>query len=225
MNKIILSITTFVSILLFASTTLAQEATNSGDIEQHSLSKPTAYIGSITDITESTINLRRFIFDNSNVSGEMLQIMFDKENTEFIDDEDDEELKSDDIAIGDFIIAVGTVEREGVLNANKIIVTTTPESEQKNTFFANILELGDDEITFKNITDESEVLATYNEDSLEIYTKRNGKTEEVVLTDIEENQKLVVFTKVSDDDTEVLSIYVIPSQESSEPSLTPVPEE
>lgn len=87
--------------------------------------KPKAYMGTVTDITDSTIQIR-------SVSSEIKQIST-KENVAVVKTSPQpKEVKLTDIAIGDFIVAMGYKNGNEVLASQRILITP-PVTEPKVT--------------------------------------------------------------------------------------------
>lgn len=84
---------------------------------EKALNKPKAFIGSVTDISGQTLQVK-------NMLGEIEQISLDKENTTYAKlDKTIQNLTSEDIGIGDFVAALGFSNGNGVLSAKRILVT------------------------------------------------------------------------------------------------------
>lgn len=73
------------------------------------------YIGLITDIADDTVQIR-------SLNSEILQASFDQ-NTKYYDGlRKNQEIKSSDLAIGDYLITIGRINGNKVLNAETVIV-------------------------------------------------------------------------------------------------------
>lgn len=81
------------------------------------LNKPKAYIGTVTDITDSTIQIKT-------TESEIKQISTDIDKTTVIkSNPTTKTVKLTDIAIGDFIVGMGYVNSTSVLSAQRILIT------------------------------------------------------------------------------------------------------
>lgn len=117
-----------------------KDATDSADtirekIQQKldaTLKQPTAYLGTITDINESTIQLRS--------EGNGIQQITLSDDVSYSSDED--------LAIGDFIIALGFVNGNKVLDTKRVISSKTPEKNETQAFFATISGVNSKEVSF-----------------------------------------------------------------------------
>jgi hypothetical protein len=112
----------------------------------------TAYVGTITDISSGNIQIK------SGVGG-ILQMTVD-ENTVFINSlKKNAEVKEADLAIGDYIIAMGQPNSRKVLDAKKVIITS-PLAENKTELIAGRIEtLTKTKITLLKIDNETEEIA------------------------------------------------------------------
>ena len=104
---------------LIYSTEFAKQVEENTDLTK----KPTAYVGTITDISSGTIQIK-------DENGDIKQISL-LENTKFINTlKKNIEVKSTDLAIGDYIIAMGFVNGNKVLKTQRLLITS-PIEENK----------------------------------------------------------------------------------------------
>jgi hypothetical protein len=88
---------------------------------------PKSYIGTITDITDKTVQIR-------SRSGEIQQAKIEEDAKIYNSLKDNQEIKQQDLAIGDFIIAIGDINGNKVLKA-QIIITAIDFKEENNLEF------------------------------------------------------------------------------------------
>lgn len=106
--------------------------------------KPLAYIGTVTDITDKTIQIK-------DESGEILQISLDSEETEYVKSTTEtKKIEHKDLAIGDYIAALGFKNTNNVLEGKRIIVTTKPAEVKLTTIFGEITKVAKSELTIKD---------------------------------------------------------------------------
>ncbi len=156
------------SIFIILTSTLpvsAQDsATSSGTEDSNSIrekvqqkieeakNKRKAYLGSITDIVEETIQ-------SKSPSGEIQQISATSDSTVFVKvGKTNQTIKFEDVAIGDFIIAMGLVNGEGVLTAQRVLITTEPEAPSRQTLKGNIVGIESKTLTLSTNDGEFELL-------------------------------------------------------------------
>lgn len=96
------------------------------------LNKPTAYIGTITDLTDTTIQVRS--------EGNGIQQISISDETTYSSDED--------LAIGDFIIAMGFVNSNKVLDTKRIVTSDDNSPNKTKALWATISTVKGKEVTF-----------------------------------------------------------------------------
>jgi hypothetical protein len=113
------------------------------------------------------------------------------------------------VAIGDFVIAMGTVDENDVLEARRILVTDTLEPTSRTIKLGKItlVDETDDSITIEGEGSEAVVVIDRNTD---IITTLNGEDEVVDLAQLERGNTVVVVTTLDDEETVTRTIYLIP---------------
>jgi len=155
MKKITLLIIIILTINFFTNhvKALEEDSTNSADTQdseirqkvqqkvEEALNKPKAKLGTITDISEQTIQI-------SNPEDEIEQIEINKEETSYakINDES-QEIEFSDIAIGDFIVAMGYINENEVLESSRVLVTDVTKKPLRNIILGKVLEIENKEVT------------------------------------------------------------------------------
>jgi hypothetical protein len=165
------------------------------------------YQGTITDITDGGIQIKT-------TEGEIKQVSFSTGNTSFAKiGKTTVKIAVADIALGDYIIALGYKEDNGLLNAFRILVTQPGSPEDVKIFFGTVLN--------KNKTEM--VISEKNSGNVNIEIDNNTKTykgtlsnpERVRFADIKE-EDLVIGTYLSDKDTNTARrIYILNNTSSS----------
>ncbi len=149
---------------------------------------PTAYIGTITDITDANIQIK-------DLGGEIQQIAIDKDQTDFVKNIDTAKvIESTDLAIGDSVIAMGLKNGNKVLDGKRIIVTTVFKSSARTAVFGEVSDITKNVVTLK---DNSE-----KETTLSFGTSWDGPE----VTELKVGDKTVVVGVVKDTN---LSVFLI----------------
>lgn len=113
---------------------------------------PKAYIGSVTDKTEDTIQLQ-------NDLGEILLISINPEEASFAKiDKKTISAKYDDVGIGDYIISMGFTNGNGVLEAKRVIITSVPETLNRIIISGEVTEVINKQISIINLNNETVTL-------------------------------------------------------------------
>ena len=109
------------------------------------LNKPVAYLGSITDINQESIQIK---------SGENgIQQVSISDDTSYS--------KSEDLAIGDFIIAMGFVDGNKVLEAKRILTDDPPTPNSNQAYWATITDISGKDVSFKYPESKEEIEITF----------------------------------------------------------------
>ncbi len=115
------------------------------------ISRPKAYIGTVTDITDSTIQIK-------NGSGEIKQISVNSESTTVVNSTGtvNKQVKTTDVAIGDFIVAMGYVSGKSVLSAQRILITDPVTEPKINVTQAKVASATRSVLTVDTTSDNKE---------------------------------------------------------------------
>src|SRR3989344_2310985 len=112
---------------------------------EEALKNPKAYIGSITDKTKDTLQIK-------NSGGEIQLVSVDVDATNFVQiNKTTKKIKFDDIAIGDFIIAMGYRNGNEVLEAKRILSTLPIEPPKRKIVMGNIINIEKKEIATREL--------------------------------------------------------------------------
>jgi len=160
-------------------------------------SDPKVIVGSIIDITDNTIQI-------SSKSDKIDLVSVDQENTSF--EKDEEEISYADIAIGDYIIAMGTRDSKGVLVASRILVTTIPQDLDRKIFYGSVIDPGRRFINIENT--DGERVSINTSAKLVIY---NGKDEMIEMVDILQGAVIAVSGVMDEGELYARIIQVISS--------------
>ena len=105
---------------------------------------PTAFMGSITDISQNSIQIK-------DGKGEIKLISINSENIIVVNTiKKSVVVKSNDLAIGDYIISMGYVNEKSVLEAKRILITLPTEKTKRSIGLGTISILSKKEITIKD---------------------------------------------------------------------------
>lgn len=124
--------------------------TGEGDIRQKVLKKveevlssPKAVLGVVTDISATTIQVK-------SPSSDIRQVAVQKDVTVI---KGTKEVKLADIAIGDFIVAMGFRNGNGVLDAKRILITAPIEEPTRKIIAGKVTEITKKDITIAPLTE------------------------------------------------------------------------
>ena len=106
--------------------------------------KPKAYLGIITDIVENTVQIK-------NLEGEIKQIAVSDQTVFVKINNVKQTLKLSDIAIGDFLVNMGYINSNSVLDAKRVLVTSEPAKPERVSIFGIVTSVGKNEITVTKV--------------------------------------------------------------------------
>lgn len=134
------------------------QASGTSDIRQkvaqdvaNTISRPKAYIGTVTDITDSTVQIK-------NTASQIEQISIKTDATTVINSVGTvaKTVKTTDIAIGDFIVAMGYIDANSVLGAQRILITDAITKPKINVSEAKVASTTKKALTVSLVSDNSQ---------------------------------------------------------------------
>jgi hypothetical protein len=166
------------------------------------LSQPKAYIGTVTDITDSTVQIKT-------TTSEINQVSISADATTVINSTGttSKTVKTTDIAIGDFIVAMGYIDENSVLSAQRILITD-PITEPKITISeAKVASATKKVLTVNTISDNTEVSVQPNTKT-DIEAVKDGKSVSAKFSSISVGDVIIYVVTMDDKGaTSVRSIF------------------
>jgi hypothetical protein len=177
------------------------------DKVQAALNKPKAYLGTVTDIADSTIQIK-------SDTGEIKQISTSTGEVVVVNatGSQNKTVKLLDVAIGDFIVAMGYVNGNSVLNVQRILITNNVTEPNINVFFGKISDKTTKSLIVTGFKDEeeTEVIPDANTD---IYYIEGEKTIKTKFANIEIGEITVYVSTQTNDKTSIRTIFTFPKDE------------
>jgi hypothetical protein len=174
------------------------------------LNKPTFYFGTITDITNTSLQLKTD-------TGEIRQVSI-SDTTNFVKfGKTTTTLKLKDVAIGDYIIAMGYVLEKDVLTSSRVLITTPLQPETKIVLMGKVSMVKKGQINIISVSDEKEIEIIPSDTNIITNGDPNNMIK-VKFATISEGDTLLVVGKAKDSQIEATRIHII---SSLEPSATP----
>ena len=165
-------------------------------------SNPKAYFGVVTDISDTTIQLK-------GESDEILLVSVDTQTTKFIQvNQASKAIKYSDLAIGDYLIAMGFKNGNEVLEAKRILVTQPLEKPKQEIIYGKVQSIAKKSVSIKS-SQETEY-------QIEFPKKWKGPEIEEL-----ENDMSVIAVYLTEEEKNIIRTIQIISQ----PTPTPTPEE
>ena len=165
------------------------------------LNNPQAYLGTVTDISGETIQLK-------SDAGEIKQVAVQIDNLTVIKSGSvDKEVKFADIALGDYLVAMGYRSGNHVLNAKRILVISPPPVPTRKVFFGKIKNVNKGEIVLDGL--DTRILIS----SATKYTttKTDGTTANLKLANLTENNLIIVSGDTLKDKFTARRIHLVES--------------
>lgn len=170
------------------------------------LNKPKAYIGVVTDIADSTIQIKA-------LSGEIKQISTSDNTTAAdITAASSKTIKLADVAIGDSLAAMGYVNGNSVLVAQRILVTNPVVEPLFNAYFGTVTDSSNKSLTVRDVKTGEEVEITLASKST-IMSFSNQLTVKSRLIDVEADDKIIYVTEDEKESPTIRSIFIIPASQ------------
>jgi hypothetical protein len=183
----------------------AKEATDSTDSVRQRVDQvvnsPTSYLGTVTDIAENTIQLKSPI-------GEIKQVSTQAVPTVIKDGKVVKEVKLTDVAIGDFIVAMGFRNGNHVLDARRILITTQPQAPSKEYLLGKVTKNTKGKVSFTNIKNGQETALTTATEAT-AYLKKDSQLSKIKFANLTENDLFVAVGKFSSEKFEAQTLFII----------------
>lgn len=179
-----------------------------------------AFVGEIAEVSNSTLTLETR-------SGKQ-QAEVDEKAT--IIGKNRSEINFEDLEIGDYVIAIGYLDENEVLQAKRVVVTKELETPTRQVAVGRVTDISADEkiITVKN--EKKGMIYTVEATTKTTITKKpdEGEAEKINFNKIEENDWLVAIGTPTENEEKIITaklIHVIPGKSKPEPTPTEEVEE
>jgi len=192
----------------------SDSATDGADINKkvaekvaRAMNKPKAYIGTVTDISDSTIQIKT-------TDAQIEQIAVNDEAIPVVNTKgtNNKTQKLTDIAIGDFIVAMGYINGNQVLKAQRILVTDAITDTKLDAEIVKVSKVTKTGLVASTLKDNKDITVTVGKNT-DILSYANQKTKTIKLSDINTDDLVIVVIDTSGNTPSVRSIFnVIKSQ-------------
>ncbi|MEK7112430.1 MAG: hypothetical protein AAB875_03815 [Patescibacteria group bacterium] len=165
------------------------------------LKSPKALLGTVTDILENTFQIK-------SGSGEIEQLSVSSETSVLKTGKTTKEVKLIDVAIGDYIVAMGFKNGNGVLDTKRILITSPIESTNRRAIFAKVVKGGNKDLISQIVkTEEDQKVAP--DKNVTILLPIDGKTAKIKFADLKEEDLIVALGVDSDSTLTARTIFVV----------------
>ena len=195
-------------------TDAGSEASGASEIENsvalklsQSENPPRAYVGTVTDISESTVQIR-------STDSQIQQISTLTESLTVVDTKgtSNKTVKLADIAIGDFIVAMGYIDGNDVLSAKRILISDALNEPKLEVSLYKVQAVNKKSIDAISVADSQNSTITPDKNTV-LQSFLEGKTEKISLADISENDLIIVVADNSGSPSLIRSIFVLTAKE------------
>lgn len=168
-------------------------------------SSPKFILGTITDKLETTLEVKT-------QKGEIAQVSASNDLTTFIKiDKTKKEVKYADVAIGDFILAMGFQNGNGVLDSRRVLITAPLVLTNRKVILGRISDAQKTQITISSLKGGEKVSFSNSKD-LTILTDVEGEVEEINFADLEVGQKVAVVGSTENGKFSARTVRVLPEE-------------
>lgn len=167
------------------------------------LNKPKAYIGTVSDIADSTIEIKT-------TDSQIGQIDTGNDNISVVNTKglSDKSIKLTDIAIGDFIVAMGYVNSKSVLDAQRILVSDPLSESKVGSYLGKVVTNDKKTLTVTSPKDQAQDMVTPGTKT-DIESFQSGKLTAVKFSSISAGDMVIYVTDTPATTPVVRSIYVV----------------
>lgn len=186
------------------------EATTESQIRQkvtasltNTINRPEAYIGTVTDITDSSIELK-------NKASEIQQISINPEiNVTNSTGSTVKQVKTSDIAIGDFIIAMGYKGPNAVLDTQRILITNQIKPNSTFASRAKVLNVTKKTIDIEVDGEKKTTITPSAKTNYFLY--KEGKTTLYKLANIQKDSYIIYLDATDSENNPIIrTVFAIP---------------
>jgi hypothetical protein len=167
------------------------------------INRPKAYLGVVTDITNTTIQIKDTESQIQQISvGDGALTVVDTKGT------NNKQIKLTDIAIGDFIVAMGYINTNQVLSAQRILVTDPLADTQLSVSLSKITAVTKKSLTVTDLKSGQSATLTPDKNTT-IASFANAKTTNVKITAVSTNDLVIYVTDTTGTPPLLRSIFDI----------------
>lgn len=167
------------------------------------LNKPKAYLGVVTDIADSTIQIKSLESEIKQIStGEDGIVVVNSKGTA------NKIVKLTDIAIGDFIVAMGYINSNSVLMAQRILITDPVTEPKVSAIFAKVTDITKKNLSTSGVKNQQNSVVS-SDSKTAFISFLGGKTAKSKLADISQGDLIVYVSVTGDNSSAVRSVFIV----------------
>lgn len=152
------------------------------DLDSNKIRLPRAYLGTVTDISENTIEIK-------NNSGEIQLLTVDPEESDFVRITTiSKNITFKDIAIADYIIAMGFVSDNNILEATRILATEPVKPTSRTAILGTVQTVTTKDLTITTSNGSTMIITPTKNVSIQ-----NNQETKIKLADIETGNSIIAI--------------------------------
>lgn len=175
-----------------------------------SVRKKQAMIGELESLANDTLTIK---------TKDDIKLASVSAETDYVRNPGNKSADVDDVAIGDWVVAMGFVNGSEVLEARRVLLySSSPEKLEKKSVFGTISNIDEESLTFSIVSLMGEELLMSVSTSSLINVAVNDEQEEIEFEEISDGQKALAIYEPDEDEESLslLTLLVLPSQEPEE---------
>lgn len=165
------------------------------------LNKPKSYLGLVTDISEGTIQLK-------SADGEIKQVGTAEETAFVKTDPTVKTVSFKDLAIGDFIVAMGFKNGNAVLNAKRILITPPLPDVKREVILGKVVKVTSKDLVIAQSKDAQTVTVTPNKNAVYL-SRTQDKITKAKFADLKEEAEVIVFGERGEKTFAARTIFIV----------------
>lgn len=181
--------------------------------------KPQAVVGALDQITDSTLQIK-------GMNGKTLQVAATGDTKYIKTGKDKKDIKFQELALGNFIVALGYRNGNDILEAKRVLVYEAAPFSKEQVILGKVKEFSKNKMSLiRQVNNEN---WTINTKGVSVLRKSltDNKLEKLTTNDIEIGDKIIVAGTLdtkSDQTIKADKIYIFPNQTTTKTSGTPSP--
>lgn len=169
--------------------------------EIESIEGATAVMGTVTDITNTSLQIRE-------ADGEVSQIALSANTSYASTVQSTRDVEFSDLAIGDFVAALGTTDDDEVLHAARVIIGTLPDESEVVVAYGIIQTLTNREFIVASESEEWSIDATGGRATV-TSSNESGEIVTARLAEADEGDRIIVIGTMDDGELQASRIHLL----------------
>lgn len=165
------------------------------------LKSPKALLGTVTDISENTLQIK-------SVTGEIEQISVSADTSALAMGKTNKEVKVADVAIGDYIVAMGFMNGNGVLDTKRILITSPIENTNRLIIFTKVAEDNNTSLLTQLVRDGEEKKVTPQR-TAGVFLISEGEASKITFARINREDTLVAIGTDASETFTARTVFVV----------------